>query len=66
MTRNAAIGQAGAMKAGEPARGIIRVTRHPLMWGIMLSGAVHLLAAATCASLVFFGGFVALAGIGTF
>ena len=53
------------MKAGEPARGIIRVTRHPLMWGIMLWGALHLLAAATC-SLVFFGGFVALAGIGTF
>ena len=66
MTRNpTAIGQAGAMKAGEPARGIIRVTRHPLMWGIMLWGAVHLLARGDLASLVFFGGFVALAGIGT-
>jgi uncharacterized membrane protein len=66
MTRNpTAIGQAGAMKAGEPARGIIRVTRHPLMWGIMLWGAVHLLARGDLASLVFFGGFVALAGLGT-
>ena len=66
MTRNpTAIGQAGAMKASEPARGIIRVTRHPLMWGIMLWGAVHLLARGDLASLVFFGGFVALAGLGT-
>ena len=66
MTRNpTAIGQAGAMKADEPARGIIRVTRHPLMWGIMLWGAVHLLARGDLASLVFFGGFVALGGLGT-
>ena len=66
MTRNpTAIGQAGAMKAGEPARGIIRVTRHPLMWGIMLWAAVHLLARGDLASLVFFGGFLALAGIGS-
>jgi uncharacterized membrane protein len=66
MTRNpTAIGQAGAMKADEPARGIIRVTRHPLMWGIMLWGAAHLLARGDLASLVFFGGFVALGGLGT-
>jgi uncharacterized membrane protein len=66
MSRNpTAIGQAGAMKSDEPARGIIRVTRHPLMWGIMLWGAVHLLARGDLASLVFFGGFVALAGLGT-
>jgi len=66
MTRNpTAIGQAGAMKAGEPARGIIRVTRHPLMWAIMLWGAAHVLARGDLASLLFFGGFVALAGLGT-
>jgi uncharacterized membrane protein len=53
------------MKSDEPARGIIRVTRHPLMWGITLWGAAHLLARGDLASLVFFGGFVALAGIGT-
>lgn len=66
MSRNpTAIGQAGAMKADEPARGIIRVTRHPLMWGIMLWGAAHILARGDLASLLFFGGFVALAGLGT-
>ena len=60
-----AIGQAGLMKADEPARGIIRVTRHPLMWGIMLWGAAHVLARGDLASAVFFGGFVVLAGLGT-
>jgi uncharacterized membrane protein len=65
-TRNpTAIGQAGALKNNEPARGIIRVTRHPLMWGVMLFGAVHVLARGDLASLVFFGGFVVLAGLGT-
>jgi uncharacterized membrane protein len=60
-----AIGQAGLLKAADPARGIIRVTRHPLMWGIMLWGAAHALARGDLASLLFFGGFVALAGLGT-
>lgn len=60
-----AIGQAAALKNNEPARGIIRVTRHPLMWGVILWGAVHVLVRGDLASLVFFGGFVALAGLGT-
>jgi uncharacterized membrane protein len=65
-TRNpTAIGQAGAMRKDEPARGIIRVTRHPLMWGIMLWGVAHILARGDLASVLFFGGFVALAGLGT-
>lgn len=66
MGRNpTAIGQARAMKADEPARGIIRVTRHPLMWGIMLWGGAHVLARGDLASAIFFGGFVVLAGLGT-
>jgi uncharacterized membrane protein len=66
-TRNpTAIGQAGALrKNNEPARGIIRVTRHPLMWGVMLWGAAHVLARGDAASLLFFGGFAVLAGLGT-
>src|SRR5262245_13845554 len=60
-----AIGQARAMKSDEPARGIIRVTRHPLMWGIMLWGGAHVLARGDLASLVFFGGFFVLAALGT-
>ena len=65
MTRNPSlVGQQHVLKAEEPARGIVRVTRHPVMWGIALWAAVHLLARGDAASLIFFGGFlfVALAG----
>ncbi|HEX4943467.1 MAG TPA: NnrU family protein [Usitatibacteraceae bacterium] len=66
MTKNpSAVGQAAALKAGDPARGILRVTRHPVMWGIALWAAVHLVARGDVASLVFFGGFLALALAGT-
>lgn len=66
MGRNpSAVGQAAALKAQEPARGILRVTRHPVMWGIALWAAVHLAARGDVASLVFFGGFLVLALAGT-
>jgi uncharacterized membrane protein len=66
MTKNpSAVGQAGALKSGEPAWGIIRVTRHPVMWGIALWAAVHALARGDAASLVFFGSFLVLALAGT-
>jgi uncharacterized membrane protein len=66
MAKNpSAVGQAGALKADEPARGIIRVTRHPVMWGIALWAGVHALARGDAASLVFFGSFLVLALAGT-
>jgi len=66
MTRNpSAVMQQAALKAEEPARGILRVTRHPMMWGIMLWAGVHILARGDLASLVFFGGFLCLAAAGT-
>ncbi len=66
MTKNpSAVGQAGALRGEEPARGIIRVTRHPVMWGIALWAAVHALARGDAASLVFFGSFLVLALAGT-
>jgi uncharacterized membrane protein len=43
--------------AGEP-RGVLRITRHPLLMGLGLFGAIHLLAAnVNAAELVFFAGF---------
>jgi uncharacterized membrane protein len=66
MTRNpTAVMQEAALKASEPARGIVRVTRHPIMWAILLWAAVHVLARGDLASLVFFGGFLAVAALGT-
>jgi uncharacterized membrane protein len=57
--------QAGALRSAEPARGIVRVTRHPMMWGVMLWAAAHVLARGDRAALVFFGGFFVLAALGT-
>jgi uncharacterized membrane protein len=66
LSRNpSAVGQSAALKAQEPARGILRVTRHPVMWGFALWAAVHLLARGTVAGVIFFGGFLALALAGT-
>ena len=36
-----AVGQGKTLKADEPARGILRVTRHPVQWGILLWAAAH-------------------------
>src|SRR6266436_1006292 len=52
------------LSLGEP-RGILRVTRHPILWGIALWAALHLLARGDTASLIFFGGLLLLALSGT-
>ncbi|PKU25301.1 NnrU family protein [Telmatospirillum siberiense] len=46
------------------ASGLFAITRHPLMWGIGLACAVHILATGDLASLILFGavGGLALAG----
>ena len=56
-----AVGQNPDPDAPEPARGMLRVTRHPLMWGIALWAIGHLLANLDLASVVFFGAFAVLA-----
>lgn len=62
MTRNPTlVGQERLLKADEPARGILRITRHPMMWGIALWAASHVLARGDVASVVFFGAFLVLA-----
>jgi uncharacterized membrane protein len=60
-----AVGAERMLRQEEPARGMIRITRHPFMWGAMLWAAVHVLANADPKSTVFFGGFLILAGLGT-
>lgn len=60
-----AVGQQKLLEAEDPARGILRVTRHPLMWGILLWAGAHVLARADTKSLLFFGGFLLVAGLGT-
>jgi uncharacterized membrane protein len=66
MTGNpSAVGQQARLRVEEPARGIIRITRHPLMWSFALWAAVHLIARGDVAAILFFGGFLVVALAGT-
>lgn len=59
-----AVGQQAAA-AQEPA-GVLRITRHPFLWGVALWAAFHVAANGDAASVVFFGTFLVLAVLGTF
>lgn len=59
------VGADKLLRSEEPARGMIRVTRHPIMWGFMLWAAAHILARGDVKALIFFGTFLLVAGIGT-
>jgi len=59
------VGADKLLRSEDPARGMIRITRHPIMWGVMLWAAAHVLARGDVRSLVFFGGFLLVAAIGT-
>jgi uncharacterized membrane protein len=59
-----AVGQAKALKADDPARGMLRITRHPVMWAFMLWALAHILAQGELKATLFFGTFLVLAGLG--
>ena len=59
------VGADKLLKSDEPARGVIRITRHPLMWAVMLWAASHIVARGDSKAVVFFGGFLLLAALGT-
>ena len=59
------VGADKLLKSDNPARGMIRITRHPIMWGFILWAVAHLLARGDTKSLVFFGAFLLLASLGT-
>ncbi len=60
-----AVGMAGALDRSEPAQGVLRVTRHPVMWGVGLWAAIHIVVNGDLASLLFFGGLLLTALVGT-
>ena len=43
------------------ARGIVRITRHPFLWGVALWAIVHLIVNGDLASVIFFGSLLLLA-----
>jgi uncharacterized membrane protein len=58
------VGADKLLRNPDPARGIIRVTRHPMMWGFILWAGAHLLARGELKATVFFGSFLVLAALG--
>ncbi len=61
-----AVGGESALGEDEPARGIVRITRHPFLWGVALWALAHLLVCTDLDSLVFFGALLLLAIVGPF
>ncbi len=59
------VGADKLLKSPDPARGMIRVTRHPLMWSFLIWALAHIAARGDLKSLIFFGTFALLAGGGT-
>jgi uncharacterized membrane protein len=59
-----AVGGEKHLASGEPARGFLRVTRHPFLWSVVLWSVAHLLVNADLGSVLFFGslGITALRG----
>jgi len=54
----------GEALAGQQARGIQRITRHPMLWSFALWALVHVIGNGDLASLIFFGVFVISAFLG--
>jgi len=54
-------GERFATGPGDPAPGVLRITRHPVLWAVALWAAGHLAVTGDLAGLIFFGGFLVLA-----
>jgi uncharacterized membrane protein len=58
-------GMESQLARGAPVRGIVRITRHPFLWGVALWALVHLTINGDLASLVLFGSLLLLSLGGT-
>jgi uncharacterized membrane protein len=54
-----------AGQSGAALRGVLRITRHPFLWGVAIWSGYHLAASGALASVIFFGTFLVLAPFGT-
>ena len=59
-----AVGGESQLNQNEPAMGILRITRHPFLWGVAIWAFAHLVLNGDAASLVLFGALLFLALIG--
>ena len=60
-----AIGGDRALYAAEPAKGILRITRNPILWGVGLWGIAHLAAGGALQGVILFATMTVLALAGT-
>lgn len=61
-----AVGQLAVLDRFEPARGMIRITRHPFLWGVTLWAIAHLLVQGKLSDFLLFGSLLLVAVLGTF
>lgn len=65
-TRNpTAVAGGDALIRADAARGILRITRHPFLWGLALWALAHLIANGDAAAFVLFGSLLLLCAVGT-
>nr|QQZ51725.1 NnrU family protein [Phenylobacterium glaciei] len=57
--------QEGALDRPDVVKGMLRITRHPFLWGVALWAAGHLIVNGDRAGIVLFGAMLALALFGT-
>ncbi|MGQ0749852.1 MAG: NnrU family protein [Betaproteobacteria bacterium] len=65
MRNPTAVGFEKLLRGGDAARGVLRITRHPVMWGIALWAGSHIAARGDAAAALFFGSMLVLALSGT-
>ena len=59
------VGMEEKMADDDPARGMLRITRHPMMWAIVIFSLGHIAANGDTVAVAFFSVFLLLAGLGT-
>jgi uncharacterized membrane protein len=54
-----------AGQSGASIEGVLRITRHPFLWAVMLWSGFHLIATGTGAAVILYGTFLVVAALGT-
>lgn len=61
-----AVGAEALAEKPETVQGMLRITRHPFLWGVAIWAGWHVLVNGDQAAIIFFGTFALLALLGTF
>ena len=59
------VGAEGLMEKPGTVHGVLRITRHPFLWSVIIWGLTHIAMNGDTASIIFFGTFTLLAALGT-